>query len=187
MEKLKNKFAFISGGTSGIGLATAKDFIQNGARVIISGRHQHTVDETVAKLGPRAYGIVCNHANMADIQQLGDRISAITTKIDILFVNAGYGKLAPIASITEEMYDELFNVLTKGSFFTVQQLLPLLHDGGAIIFNTSVVTAYGSQNAAVYSAAKAAVQSFIKTFAAELTSKNIRVNGVSPGYRTYCR
>jgi NAD(P)-dependent dehydrogenase (short-subunit alcohol dehydrogenase family) len=182
MEKLKNKWAFISGGTSGIGLATAQEFIELGASVIISGRHQHTLDETVATLGANAYGIVSDQANMYDIRQLQTRVSAITNKLDIIFLNAGYGKFAPIEAVTEEMYDELFNVLAKGTFFTVQQLLPLMSEGSSIIFNTSVVTEYGSQNTSVYSGAKAAVQSFVKTFAAELTVKKIRVNAVSPGY-----
>jgi NAD(P)-dependent dehydrogenase (short-subunit alcohol dehydrogenase family) len=182
MEKLRNKVAFISGGTSGIGLATAKEFIKGGAKVIISGRFQHTVDETVAALGSSAYGIASNNSDMNDIRKLARRVSALTDKIDILFVNAGYGKFAPVEAVTEEMYDEIFGVLAKGTFFTVQQLLPLINEGGVVIFNTSVVTEYGSQNASVYSAAKAAVQSFVKTFASELISKKIRVNGISPGY-----
>ena len=182
MEKLKNKVAFISGGTSGIGLATARELIQQGARVIITGRYTQTVDETVKLLGANAYGIVCDHANMNDIAKLNKQVTKISDKIDIVFANAGYGKFAPVELVTEAMFDELFNVLAKGTFFTVQALLPLINEGGSIIFNTSIVSGYGSSNASVYSGAKAAVQSFVKTFAAELTAKKIRVNGISPGY-----
>lgn len=182
MEKLKNKVAFISGGTSGIGLATARELIQQGARVIISGRYAQTVNETVKLLGTNAHGIVCDNTSMADIANLNKQIAAIASRIDILFANAGYGRFAPVELVTEGMFDELFNVLVKGTFFTVQALLPLISEGGSIIFNTSIVTGYGSSNASVYSGAKAAVQSFVKTFAAELTAKKIRVNGISPGY-----
>jgi NAD(P)-dependent dehydrogenase (short-subunit alcohol dehydrogenase family) len=182
MGKLTNKTAFISGGTAGIGLATAQELIKEGARVIITGRHSKTLNQTVASLGPNAFGIACDNSAMSDILQLPERIKAITPTIDIVFANAGYGKFAPVGSVTEAMFDELFNVLVKGTFFTVQQLLPLVREGGSVIFNTSVVTEYGSQNASIYSAAKAAVQSFTKNLAAELTAQKIRVNAVSPGY-----
>lgn len=182
MGKLTNKTAFVSGGTSGIGLATAQEFIKEGARVIITGRHSETLDQTVASLGPNASGIPCDNSKMSDILQLPERIQAITPTIDIVFANAGYGKFAPVGSVTEAMFDELFNMLVKGTFFTVQQLLPLVPAGGSIIFNTSIVTEYGSQNASIYSAAKAAVQSFTKTLAAELIAQKIHVNAVSPGY-----
>ncbi|MCD9018892.1 SDR family oxidoreductase [Parachryseolinea silvisoli] len=182
MGKLTNKTAFITGGTSGIGLATAQDFINEGARVIITGRHSETLNQTVASLGPNAFSIACDNGKMSDILQLPERIKAITPALDIVFANAGYGRFAPVGGVTEAMFDELFNVLVKGTFFTVQQLLPLLREGSSIIFNTSVVTAYGSQNASIYSAAKAAVQSLTKNLAADLTAQKIRVNSVSPGY-----
>lgn len=182
MKKLNNKFAFISGGTSGIGRAAAQEFIKQGAQVIFTGRHQQTVDETAATLGANAHGIVCDQAIMSDIKQLAEKVNAITPQLDIVFANAGYGRFAPVGAVTEDMFDELFNVLVKGTFFTVQELLPMMAEGSSVVFNTSIVTAYGSQNAAIYSAAKAAVQSFVKTFAAELTAKKIRVNAVSPGY-----
>lgn len=182
MERLKNKVALITGGTSGIGLATAKDFINEGATVIITGRYPDSLNHTVALLGNKCRGIVCDNANMTDVFQLTEKISHITPTLDIVFANAGYGKFAPVSAVTEQMFDELFNVLVKGTFFTLQQVIPLMADEGSIIFNTSVVTQYGSQNASIYSAAKAAVQSFSKTFAAELTSKKIRVNAISPGY-----
>lgn len=182
MERLKNKIAFISGGTSGIGLATAKDFINEGASVIITGRHKDTVDTTVSLLGPRASGIVSDAGNMQDILQLKKKLMQLHPKIDILFANAGYGKFASIDTVSEDLFDELFNVLVKGTFFMIQQLLPMVNEEGSVILNTSVVTEYGSQNATVYSAAKAAVQSLVKTLAAECASKKIRVNAVSPGY-----
>ncbi|WP_300603816.1 SDR family oxidoreductase [Niabella sp.] len=167
---------------SGIGLATAEEFIQEGATVIITGRNQQRIDAVTAMLGSNCHGIVCDHGNLAHIFQLATAIGDITPQLDIVFANAGYGKFAPVDAVNEELFNELFNVLAKGTFFTVQQALPMMKPGSTIIFNTSVVTGYGSQNASIYSAAKAAVQSFSKTFAAELISRNIRVNAVSPGY-----
>lgn len=182
MEKLKNKVALITGGTSGIGLATASEFIKEGATVIITGRYGDSVEETAALLGISCHGIVCDNGNLASIFQLPEKIRNIAPRLDIVFANAGYAKFAPLEAVHEETFDELFNVLVKGTFFTVQQVIPLLSKGGSLILNTSIVTEYGSQHASVYSAAKAAVRSFSKTFAAELTSRNIRVNAVSPGY-----
>jgi NAD(P)-dependent dehydrogenase (short-subunit alcohol dehydrogenase family) len=182
MERLKNKVAFITGGTNGIGLATAKDFIEEGATVIITGRYRDTIDKTVRMLGPNAHGIVSDAGNMSDIFQLKEQVLQFKPGIDILFGNAGYGKFAAVEAVTEGLFDELFNVLVKGTFFTVQQLLPIINKEGSVILNTSVVTEYGSQNASIYSAAKASVQSLVKTLAAEFTSKMIRVNAVSPGY-----
>lgn len=181
MPKLKNKVAVVTGGTSGIGKATAIDFIENGATVIITGRFQNTIDETINKLGERAKGIVSDAGKMSDLLQLCSKVEAISSQIDVLFVNAGFGKYAPIEGIDEEHFDEQFNVIVKGTLFTVQQILPLIKEGGSIILNTSIVTEIGMQNSSVYSAAKAAVQSFVKTFASELVSRKIRINAVSPG------
>lgn len=182
MQKLKNKVALITGGTSGIGFATAREFIIEGANVIITGRNQETVNQAVKQLGENAYGIVSDAGKLADIFELQQKVKEYTNKLDILFVNAGYGKFAAIEMVNEEQFDELFNMLVKGTFFTVQQLLPVINENGSIILNTSVVTETGYSGMSVYSAAKSAVQSFIKTFAAESTAKNIRVNGISPGY-----
>jgi NAD(P)-dependent dehydrogenase (short-subunit alcohol dehydrogenase family) len=182
MQKLKNKVALITGGTSGMGFATAQEFIYEGAKVIITGRNQETVNQAVRQLGENASGIVSDAGKLSDIFELHQKIKRHTNKLDILFVNAGYGKFSPIEMVDEEQFDELFNVLVKGTFFTVQQLLPMINESGSIILNTSVVTEIGYPNMSVYSAAKSAVQSFIKTFAAECTAKKIRVNGVSPGY-----
>lgn len=181
MQKLKNKVAVVTGGTSGIGKATAIDFIENGATVIITGRFQNTIDETVNELGEQAKGIISDAGKMIDLMQLGSKVKSISPQIDVLFVNAGFGKYAPIESIDETHFDEQFNVIVKGALFTVQQILPLMKEGGSIILNTSIVTEIGMPNSAVYSAAKSAVQSFVKTFAAELASKKIRINAVSPG------
>lgn len=181
MEKLNGKIALITGATSGIGKATAVDFIQNGATVIITGRSKNTVDGTTYELGKKATGIVSDAGKMSDLMQLNKKVQAISPHIDILFVNAGYLKFAPIEQIDEAHFDELFDVLVKGTLFTVQQILPLMKDGGSIILNTSIVTEIGLPAASVYSAAKAAVQSFVKTFASDLSGRKIRVNAVSAG------
>ncbi|MBN8783627.1 MAG: SDR family oxidoreductase [Terrimonas ferruginea] len=181
MRKLENKTALVTGATSGIGKATAADFITNGAKVIITGRHKETVEETVKELGESASGIVSDAGKMSDLKQLREQTEAIYPSLDILYVNAGIGKYAPIELIDEKHFDELFNIIVKGTLFTVQQLLPLMKRGSAIILNTSIVTEIGMPNSAIYSAAKAAVQSFLKTFAAELAPKGIRINAVSPG------
>ena len=181
MQRFKNKVALITGGTNGMGFATAQEFINEGATVIITGRSQETVDKAVKTLGSNAIGLVSNAGKLADIFDLQKQVTQYTGKIDVLFVNAGYGKFAPIEMVDEAHFDELFNMLVKGTFFTVQQILPLMPAGSSIILNTSFVTAFGIENFSIYSAAKAAVQSFIKTFSSECTTKKIRVNGVSPG------
>lgn len=184
MEKFKNKVALITGGTSGMGLATAMEFINEGATVIITGRNREKMNETLKQLGSKAFGFVSDAGVLSDIFDMPDQIKKYASKIDILFVNAGFGKFAPIELVEEANFDELFDVLVKGAFFTVQQVMPMINEGGSIILNTSIITETGSQNMSIYSAAKSAVQSFIKTFAAECTSKQIRVNGISPGYIT---
>ena len=182
MQKFKNKVAFITGGTSGMGFATAQEFINEGATVIITGRSQEKVDTAVNNLGANAVGFVSNAGKLSDVFELQKKIKQYTDKLDILFVNAGYGKFAPIETVDENHYDELFNMLVKGTFFTVQQMLPMMNEGGSIILNTSFVTGFGIENFSVYSAAKSAVQSFIKTFSSECTTRKIRVNGISPGH-----
>lgn len=181
MKKLENKIAVITGATSGIGKATAKDFIEHGATVVVTGRYEKTVLETQQELGERAWGLVSDAGKMADLMVLQDRIRAVVPHVDILYVNAGIGKYAPIELIDEAHYNELFDIIVKGTLFTVQQVLPLMRAGGVVILNTSIVTEIGMPNSSVYSAAKAAVQSFLKTFASELAGKGIRVNAVSPG------
>jgi len=182
MQRFKNKVALITGGTSGIGFATAQQFIHESGSVIITGRSVETVNKALVKLGTNAHGIVSDAGNMKDIFRLHEQVKQQTDSIDLLFANAGYGRFAPVENVDETHFDELFNLLVKGAFFTVQQILPLMKNGSAVIFNTSFVTEIGTPNFSVYSAAKSAVQSFIKTFAAEFTEKGIRVNGISPGH-----
>ena len=182
MQRFKDKFALITGGTNGMGFATAQQFINENGKVIITGRSAGTVNKALEKLEANAFGIVSDAGSMKDIFCLRQQIEQYTKNIDLLFVNAGYGKFSSIEGTEETQFDELFNMLVKGTFFTVQQLLPLMKSGSSIVLNTSVVTEIGIQHFSVYSAAKSAVQSFVKTFAAECTAKGIRVNGISPGY-----
>lgn len=182
MQRFKNKTALITGGTSGMGFATAQQYIQEGGKVIITGRSEENVKIAVNKLGENAFGIVSDAGRMSDLMSLRNKVEKLTENIDLVFANAGYGRFAPIANVDENHFDELFNTLVKGSFFTVQQILPLMKEGSSVIFNTSFVTEFGMPDFSVYSAAKSAVQSFIKTFATELAEKGIRVNGISPGH-----
>ena len=182
MQRFKGKTVFITGGTNGMGFATARQFINEGASVIITGRSRETVSKALAELGPSAKGFASDSGSMADLQQLAVILQKFTDTIDILYVNAGYGKFAPVEAVDEAVFDGLFNVLVKGTFFTVQKVLPFMKAGGSIVLNTSVVTEYGTAGFSVYPAAKSAVKSFIKSFAAEFTERGIRVNGVSPGY-----
>ena len=182
MQKFKGKVVLITGGTNGMGFATAQEFINEGASVIITGRSQETVDRAVNSLGSNTIGLVSDAGKLSDIFDLQNQIKLHTNSLDILFVNAGYGKFASINMVDEAHFDELFNMLVKGTFFTVQQMLPIMKEGGAIILNTSFVTAFGIENFSIYSAAKSAVKSFIKTFSSECTTRKIRVNGISPGY-----
>lgn len=182
MDRFQNKTVFITGGTNGMGLATAHQFISEGAQVIITGRSQNNLDSALEKLGPSAKGFISNAGSSADLELLPEKLAALTDTIDVAYVNAGYGKFAPIEAVDESQFDEIFNMLVKGTYFTVQKALPFMKEGSAIILNTSVVTEYGTAGFSVYPAAKSAVKSLIKSFAAEFIPKGIRVNGVSPGY-----
>ncbi|HBN6701734.1 SDR family oxidoreductase [Elizabethkingia anophelis] len=182
MQRFKDKFALITGGTNGMGYATAQQFVEEGGFAIVTGRSSASVHKAVSRLGERAFGIVSNAGNMQDVFQLQKNVKQFTNNIDLLFVNAGYGQFASVEQANEAHFDELFNMLVKGTFFTVQQILPLMKSGSSVVLNTSFVTETGTPYFAVYSAAKAAVKSFIKTFAAEFTEKGIRVNGISPGH-----
>ncbi|QHS58135.1 SDR family oxidoreductase [Chitinophaga agri] len=181
MNRLENKVALITGGNSGIGFATAQLFIAEGAKVIITGRNQESIDKAVAELGTSASGIASDTGSMKDIMQLQAQVAAIHPVIDILFLNAGVAKFSPIEATTEAFFDEQFNINVKGSFFTIQQLLPILHDGGAIVLNTSINAHIGMANASVYAATKAAQLTLIRNLSAELIGRKIRVNAVSPG------
>ncbi|OOQ56437.1 SDR family oxidoreductase [Mucilaginibacter pedocola] len=181
MKKLANKTAVITGGNSGIGLATAQEFIAQGAKVTITGRNQKAIDEAVAQLGENASGIIADSGSMAQIKTIGEQVKAITPNIDIIFINAGIGKFNSVEQMDEEMFDDIMDINFKGAYFTLQQLLPLVNEGGSIIFNTSINAHIGMAGASVYAASKAALLSLTKNLAVELLPRKIRVNSVSPG------
>jgi NAD(P)-dependent dehydrogenase (short-subunit alcohol dehydrogenase family) len=181
MSRLKGKVAVVTGGNSGIGLATAKRLQEEGARVAISGRNQKTLDEAVKTIGNGVLAVQADVAKLADVDKLYAQVAAKLGKIDVLFVNAGVAKFAPLAETSESTYDEQFDINIKGAYFTIQKALPLLNDGASIILNTSVVDSKGTAGASAYSATKAALRSLARTAAAELVGRGIRVNAVAPG------
>ena len=181
MSKLKNKIAVVTGGSSGIGLATAQRFIADGAQVVITGRNQETLDAAIAELGDRATGIRGDVANLEDLDRLFAQVQEQFGRVDVLFANAGIAPFVPLEAVTEEHFDVLFNTNVRGLFFTVQKALPLLSEGASVILNASVVAQSGLPNTSIYSATKAAVRSLGRTLAAELSPRGIRVNVVSPG------
>jgi NAD(P)-dependent dehydrogenase (short-subunit alcohol dehydrogenase family) len=181
MKRLAGKTAVITGGNSGIGFATAELFLQEGAKVIITGRRADAVKEAEKKLGAGAVGIVSDAGNMAHVRELPNKIKAITTTVDILFANAGVGLFAPFDQTTEEVFDGNLDINFKGVFFTVQGLLPMIPNGGSIILNSTILVHSGLETTSAYSASKGAVLSLGKTLAVELAVKNIRVNSISPG------
>lgn len=182
MTKLKDKVAVITGGSTGIGLATAKVFIAEGAKVIITGRTQSTLDAAVKEINSdHLTAIQSDTSKLADIDALVTKVKSDFNKVDILFANAGIAWFAPIEQIDEAFFDAQFNTNVKGLFFTIQKFLPLFNDGGAIVLNASAVLHKGFENASIYSATKAAVRSFSRTLSADLAPRHIRVNTVSPG------
>jgi NAD(P)-dependent dehydrogenase (short-subunit alcohol dehydrogenase family) len=181
MARLTGKVAVVTGGNSGIGLATAKRFHEEGARVVISGRDQKTLDEAVKAIGDGILAVRADVAKLADLDKLYKTIAEKFGKIDVLFANAGIAKFAPVADTGESLFDEQFDVNVKGVYFTIQKALPLLNDGASIIINSSVVNETGVVNGSVYAATKAAVRSFARTLTGELVDRGIRVNVVSPG------
>src|SRR6267378_3568655 len=174
MPKLTGKVAVVTGGNSGIGLATAKRFREEGAKVVISGRDQKTLDEAVKTIG----GDV---SKLSDLDRLYKTVAEKFGKIDVLFANAGIAKFALVGDSTEALFDETFDVNVKGVFFTIQKALPLLNEGASIIINSSVANQTGAASASVYAATKAAVRSFARTLTSELVDRGIRINVVSPG------
>ncbi len=179
--KLEGKVAVVTGGNSGIGLATAKRFVEEGAYVFITGRRQEELDAAVKEIGKNITAVQGDVAQLADLDKLYDAVKAKTGRIDILFANAGVAELAPLGEITEENYDRIFNINVKGLLFTVQKALPLIANGGSIILNASIVASKGNPASSVYSATKAAVRSFARTWTMDLKDRKIRVNAVSPG------
>src|SRR6516225_4942780 len=180
-KRLEGKVAVVTGGNSGIGLATAKRLQEEGARVAISGRNKKTLDEAVRTIGNGVVAVQSDVAKLADVDKLYKEVSQKLGKIDVLFVNAGVAKFAPLADTSESLYDEQFDINIKGAYFTIQKALPLLNDGASIILNTSVAGSTGSPGTSAYSATKAALRSLARTAAAELAERNIRVNAVAPG------
>jgi NAD(P)-dependent dehydrogenase (short-subunit alcohol dehydrogenase family) len=181
MRRLEGKVAVVTGGNSGIGLASAKRLQEEGALIAISGRSQKTLDEAAKFLGKDTLAIQADVSKLADADKLFNAVKQRFGKIDVLFVNAGVAKFIPLEAVTEEHYDELFDINTKGAYFRVLKSLPLLNDGASIILNTSVVSHLGVANGSVYAATKAALRSLARSFAAELVGRNIRVNAVAPG------
>jgi len=180
-RKLEGKIALITGGNSGIGLATAKRFVNEGAYVFITGRRGSELAAAVKEIGRNITGVQGDVSDLGDLDRLFAQIKREKGKLDVVFANAGVAKYAPFGKITEELYDSIFNINVKGLFFTVQKALPLLPDGASIILNASVVGSKGLAANSVYSATKAAVRSFARTWTTDLKDRRIRVNAVSPG------
>jgi NAD(P)-dependent dehydrogenase (short-subunit alcohol dehydrogenase family) len=181
MSRLDGKVAVVTGGNSGIGLASAQRLQQEGARVAISGRSQKTLDEAAKILGKDVLVVQADVSKLPEIDKFFSAVSAKFGKIDVLFVNAGVATFAPFAGFTEAAYDELFAINAKGAFFTVQKALPHLNDGASVILNTSVASRIGNPTGVAYGATKAAMRSFVRGLAVDLAGRNIRVNAVAPG------
>ena len=183
MNKLEGKVAVITGGNSGIGLATEERFVSDGAYVFINGRRQSELDAAVKKIGKNISGVQGDVSNLADLDRLYAAVKEQKGRIDILFANAGVGELVPLEAITEAHFDKTFGINVKGVLFTVQKALPLFQDGdgGSIILNASIASSKGVGASSVYSATKAAIRSFARTWTVELKHRKIRVNAISPG------
>jgi NAD(P)-dependent dehydrogenase (short-subunit alcohol dehydrogenase family) len=181
MGKLSGKVAVVTGGNSGIGLETARRFVAEGADVIITGRRQDALDEAVKSIGQSVTGVQGDVANLADLDRLYAYIARRFGRIDILFANAGVVEFVPFGSVSESSFDRQFDVNVKGLFFTIQKALPLLVDGATIILNSSVAGVKGMGPSSAYSATKAAVRSFARTWTGELKDRHIRINTLSPG------
>ena len=179
--RLAGKTALITGGNSGIGLATTKQFVNEGAYVYISGRRDTELAAAVKEIGKNVTGIQGDVSNLGDLDRLFAQIKREKGKLDIVFANAGVARFAPLGSITEDLYDSIFDINVKGLLFTVQKALPLLPDGASIILNASIVASKGLPANSVYSATKAAIRSFARTWTTDLKDRRIRVNAVSPG------
>jgi NAD(P)-dependent dehydrogenase (short-subunit alcohol dehydrogenase family) len=180
-KKLEGKTAVITGGTEGIGFATAKMFVEEGAYVFITGRRQKELDEAVRTIGANVFGVQGDVANLADLDRLYEIVSKRKGQVDIVFANAGVGEFVPFPNVSEEHFDKLFNINVKGALFTVQKGLPLLNDGGSIILTGSVASVKGTAAFGVYAASKAAIRSFVRTWTTDLKDRHIRSNVVSPG------
>src|ERR1700760_1908678 len=181
MGKLDGKVAVITGATSGMALATAKLFVEEGAYVFITGRRQDKLDEAVKLIGKNVAGVQGDAANLADLDRLYETVKREKGSIDILFASAGFGEFAKLDKVTEEHFDKTFDLNVRGTLFTVQKALPLFNDNGSIFLNGSIASIKGIPSFGVYSASKAAVRSFARTWLVELKDRRIRVNVLSPG------
>jgi NAD(P)-dependent dehydrogenase (short-subunit alcohol dehydrogenase family) len=179
--KLEGKVALVTGGNSGIGLATAKRFVAEGAYVFITGRRPAELEAAEQEIGSNVTSIQGDVAKLADLDRLFAQIKREKGRLDIVFANAGVAELAPVGEITEEQFNRIFDINVKGLLFTVQKALPLIPDGGSIILNASIVASKGNLASSVYSASKAAVRSFARTWTMDLKERTIRVNALSPG------
>lgn len=180
-QDFNNKVVVVTGGTSGIGLATAQAFAAAGASVFITGRRQEALDAAVKTIGGRVTGVRGDMSNLADIDRLYDTVQQSHAQIDVIFANAGGGTFAPLGAISEEHYQQTFDTNVKGVLFTVQKALPLLRDGASVILTSSVTAITGTAAFSVYSATKAAVRNFARSWILDLKDRKIRVNAVSPG------
>src|SRR5438128_9902214 len=180
-KKLEGKTAVITGGTEGIGLATAKLFVKEGAYVFITGRRQKELDEAVKAIGANVTGVQGDVVHSADLDRLYETVAKVKGRIDVVFANAGVGEFVPFGAVTEEHFDRLFNINVRGTLFTVQKALPLLNDGASIILNGSVASVKGTAAFRVYAASKAAIRSFVRTWTTDLKDRHIRSHVVSPG------
>ncbi len=181
MGKLEGKVAVVTGGNSGIGLATAKEFRREGARVVITGRDARTLEEASREIGGDVLALRSDASSLKDIDELFAAVKERFGRVDVLFINAGIGKFASLEETDEELFDRIMDINFKGAYFTVKRALPLLNEGASVILNTSVVAHVGFPNASVYSASKAALLSLVRTLSADLVGRGIRVNAVSPG------
>jgi NAD(P)-dependent dehydrogenase (short-subunit alcohol dehydrogenase family) len=181
MGKLDGRIAVVTGGNSGIGLATAQAFVREGAQVVIMGRNPETLEQAVQNLGENGIGVQGDVSKLEDLDRLYEKVRQVHGNFDILFVNAGINKLFHMAEISEELFDEIVGINLKGAFFTIQKALPLLKDSSAIVLNTSGSQVLGIPGISVYSASKAALRSLARTISAELLERKIRVNAVAPG------
>jgi NAD(P)-dependent dehydrogenase (short-subunit alcohol dehydrogenase family) len=181
MGKLEAKIALITGGSSGIGLAAARQFVEQGAFVFITGRRDAELAAAVAQVGRNVSGVRGDVSKPEDLDRLFRQIERDKGRLDVVFANAGIAKYGTFGQVTEDLFDSIFDINVKGLFFTVQKALPLLTDGASIILNASIVASKGLTSNSVYSATKAAVRSFARTWTSDLKARRIRVNAVSPG------